>query len=378
MAGRPRLFRDSIPAHIDQAKIPRGCFWDKRDGYWYVIHRLPKPRRQRIADLKATLSDLHRLMEDIAGVARGTVIWVLDEFHASPKFQKLAASTQKDYEKYRNVARTRRTRSGLLGELPVARLSVEFMQAVIDAIAAEGTPTKANHLQRYLRRSFAWGMRYRGLKHNPCAGVEQAEELKRRVMPTTLTHLKVLAFCQERGARTEHRAGSVAPYLWPAMEIAYLCRLRGAEVVMLNDAHFSKEGLLCNRLKGSRSSMVEWSPRLRAAWDAAIARRTELWTRRARPVPMRAEDRPLFVAQDGVPLRKGTLDSAWQTMIKLAIADGVITAEERFSMHGFKRRGITDTPGTRGEKQLASGHRTEAMLDVYDQSVPVVRPAGEK
>jgi len=43
----------------------------------------------------------------------------------------------------------------------------------------------------------------------------------------------------------------------------------------------------------------------------------------------------------------------------------------------MKHRGITDTPGTRAEKQLASGHKTEAMLDVYDHSVPRVEPASE-
>lgn len=35
-------------------------------------------------------------------------------------------------------------------------------------------------------------------------------------------------------------------------------------------------------------------------------------------------------------------------------------------------RAITDTKGTRGEKQQASGHKSEQMLDVYDFEVPVV------
>lgn len=54
-----------------------------------------------------------------------------------------------------------------------------------------------------------------------------------------------------------------------------------------------------------------------------------------------------------------------------------MTAEQRFGLHDFKRRGITDTEGTRADKQQASGHRSEGMLDVYDLSVPVVNPAGD-
>ena len=38
---------------------------------------------------------------------------------------------------------------------------------------------------------------------------------------------------------------------------------------------------------------------------------------------------------------------------------------ERFALHDLKRRGITDTPGTRGEKQMASGHKSADMLQVY-------------
>jgi hypothetical protein len=55
----------------------------------------------------------------------------------------------------------------------------------------------------------------------------------------------------------------------------------------------------------------------------------------------------------------------------------VITAEQRFALHDLKRRGITDTVGTRAEKQEASGHRDPKMMDVYDHSLPVVSPSAD-
>jgi len=68
-----------------------------------------------------------------------------------------------------------------------------------------------------------------------------------------------------------------------------------------------------------------------------------------------------------------SIDPAERTAIKA----GAIKPEQRFALHAMKHRGITDTPGTRAEKQLASGHKTEAMLDVSDHSVPRVEPASE-
>jgi len=55
----------------------------------------------------------------------------------------------------------------------------------------------------------------------------------------------------------------------------------------------------------------------------------------------------------------------------------VITAEQRISLHGLKRRGVTDTPGTKSEKRDASGHATEAAFRLYDFDVPIV-PAAQR
>jgi hypothetical protein len=61
--------------------------------------------------------------------------------------------------------------------------------------------------------------------------------------------------------------------------------------------------------------------------------------------------------------------------MRAAVESRVITQEQRFTLHGLKHRGVTDTKGSRRRKQLASGHQTEAMLRLYDHDVPVVAPA---
>lgn len=120
--------------------------------------------------------------------------------------------------------------------------------------------------------------------------------------------------------------------------------------------------------------MVQWTPRLRAAWDAALAQRQAVLTRTKRPEWLAPNQRALFLAEGGEPLSKSGLDTAWQRLVHLAMREGVLAADERFSLHDLKRKGGTDTPGTRAEKQDALGV-TEAMMPIYDTSVPFVKPS---
>jgi site-specific recombinase XerD len=378
--GRRRKPDPTIPQHIDQAKLPRGVYWDRSGhGRWYVLDDIEgRPRKRTIATRNARLSELHAILEERAGVDRKTVGFVLERFNASDKFKQLAPRTRSDYEYQLKLAAKLPTKLGKsLAELEHARLSTPFVQRLVDAIAGQGTPTKANQLLRYLRRAFSWGVQRGHCSGNPFKGVEQAKERRRRTVPDGDLLTRVTAYAAECGALKARTEGSVAPYLWIVLELAYLCRLRPIEAITLTDAHASAEGVHTNRRKGSRDSLVRWSPRLRAAWDAAAALRERAWKRSKRPTPIRPELRMLIVSESGMPLARSSLDSAWQRFMHAAIAAGKITAEERFGLHALKHRGITDTPGTRGEKQLASGHKNERMLDTYDHSVPVVDPASK-
>ena len=92
---------------------------------------------------------------------------------------------------------------------------------------------------------------------------------------------------------------AVAPFMWPLIEVAYLCRLRATELITLADTNALEDGILTNRRNGSQDNVVRWSPRLRAAWDSAVTVRNARWKKRGRAVLLSAEHRPLFVAQGG-------------------------------------------------------------------------------
>jgi site-specific recombinase XerC len=376
MAPRARKHDPSIPSHIVQQALPKGVYWDRSGkGRWYrFVDRDGKIGRETLAGPGAKLSDLHAMVEDRS--ARGTVEWLSELYHASAKFKKLAPLTRADYVYSRDVALKLPTAAGgTFGKLEIARLRQAHIQRVVDRLDNEGTPTKANKVLRYLRLLFRWGVN-RGLcTHNPAQGVEAAQERKLRRLPASEVYNALRDFARERGDRTAHTEGSVAPYLWLVMELGYLCRLRGIETITLTEANEEAEGLRTNRRKRSRDSLVEWSPRLRAVWDTALEQRKATITRLKRPEMLRAEDRCIFLGQGGEPLTRSGLDSAWQRLIHLAIEKEVITADQRFGLHDLKRKGGTDAAGNRGDRQDALGV-TDAMMKIYDQSVPRVKPSG--
>ena len=372
---RARKPNASIPAHIDQGALPKGVYWER--GRWYVLDPHPeggRARKRTVAGPAARLSDLHTIVEQRRGVDTSSLRGVCALFRESPDFRQLAPTTRKSYDYCRDVLCDFKTKIGTpLGDLDLRRLTPPALQRVVDAIGAEHPRTAAQSLG-YMKRVLRWAVNRGHAQGNPAASLEAPKLRPKRRLPEHDAYVALLNFARERGALQAHTKGSVAPYLWVAMEIAYRCHLRGIEVLDLTDADATAEHLVTNRRKGSRSTRWEWTPALRAAWDAAIAYRTAVWDASRRPVPMRPELRPLIVSQTGEALRKSSFDTAWQRFVHLAMAEGVITPEQRFSPHDLKRKGITERPGTRADKQLASGHRAAQMLDVYDLSVPTAKP----
>lgn len=376
---RKRQHNPNIPPHIDQAALPAAVFYDHRGkGTWYTSYRdeAGRQRRQNIATSLATLSELHRIMEERDGVDRDSLNYLCEQYHDSAKFKRLAPKTQDSYTWARDVLVRIPTKLGKpLGELAVRKFTPALIQRIIDSIADQGTPSKAAHALRYLRLVMQWGRNRGFLDTNPAQGIEAPAERKQRRLPGPAVMKRLVDRARELGKLKRGQKGAVPPHLSYVMELAYLCRLRGIEVVTLTDANELHEGVLTNRRKGSRDNVVRWTPRLRAAWDAAKQRRAQVWAARGTAIPLHAERRFIITAEHGGALGKSGLDTAWQRFITKAIEEGVILPEQRFGLHDLKRRGITDTAGTRADKQEASGHRDESMLDIYDLSVPTVDPS---
>lgn len=92
-------------------------------------------------------------------------------------------------------------------------------------------------------------------------------------------------------------------------------------------------------------------------------------------IPIRADSRYLFVSEDGERLTEDGWQTAWGRMMRNAVREGVLKQEDRFGLHSLKHGGVTDT---RGDKKKASGHKTDAMLSLYDHSLPTVDESGSE
>lgn len=389
--GRPRKHDPSIPAHIDQTKLPPGILWDRSgNGRWYVREAKPEggTRARTVAQRTAKLSDLHSIAEDRAGGARrGTVAALLNAFHAHREFLRLADTTRTHYEAYAKAIKAYPTKHGPLGEIIVDRIGPPFMRALVDRVAdgtaaqsgqaaVPGYPTKANHWLRYLRRAFGWGIEHGACKTNPAAGVRAVQEQRDHRMPERAVFRAVQAFAKAAGSKGAREKGRHPPYLWAAMELGYQARLRGIEVLTLTDAHVDAKGglLTTNRRKGSRDNQVKMGALTKAAVAELQAYRAKLWAKPGASTPIRPEDRPLFVSEDGTRLTRAGFNTAWGKMMRAAVQAGVLTEDQRFGLHGLKHRGITDTTG---DKQRAGGHKTPAMTALYDHELPVVEAAAD-
>jgi len=363
----------SIPVFIDQRKLPVGCYWNRRDRYWYA---LPGGKRKRLAGPEAQLSDLHAAMETLHGVDRGSLDYMLGRFEASPQFAELAKGTQDDYRYCRGVVQGFKTKIGTsFADLRRASITPPAIQRLVDKLA-EKHPTKANHVKRYLSAAYSWARLRMGVADNPAKGVAQAKERKAHRTPERDTMRAFVTFLRQRGSLQTRAKGSVAPYVWAVAEIAYRCRARSVEVREMTDADATDEGVIVRRHKGSITNITAWCPELKEAWGWLQARRDAIWRNKLPVVPLEPAKRPVVVTESGRSVGRYTLNSAWRRAVKQAIEAKVITAETRFGMHGLKHRGVTDTPGGRTARKDAAGHKSQAMSDLYSHDLDVVKPAG--
>lgn len=364
--GRPRKHNPTIPAHIDQTRLPTGVCWDSSgNGRWYVfVERGGNPRggTRVIAQRGATLAELFAIMEERNGSTRsGTVRHVVGRYLESQDFKRLADRSRKSYAYFLAQAMEFRTSAGPLGDLMVDRLSPPVFARIRDRVAAE-TPAKANTWLRRLKGTFAWGIQDGCCKTNPVAGVKLAVEVAKDGMPSIGVMRAVQAFARERAALKRSDRGHLPPYLAPFIEIAYQCRLRCIEVLTLTDGHLDEVGIVSNRRKGSRDNITRWTPGLRDAVATLKDHRRRVLAGKPSPLAQ-----PLLVSEAGDFFTYDGFSVSWQRMMRAAIEAGVIAPEGRFTAHGLKHRGITDSLD-----KNAGGHRSERMRQRYDHELPVV------
>lgn len=349
MAPRRREQHAKLPNGIRPDALPAYVYWDKTgNGRW--IWRPPtdadgKRRSYRLGGKGLTLRQLWDAYYAIsAEPPADTLRDLVRAFEQSPDWQDLAQSTRRDYRFCAKHILAEHTKAGQ----PVATTRPSdwtpgAVRAYVDR-RGETSRSRANHELRYLRRLFGWAYERDQLPSNPARGVKCLKQPPRQ---RYVTPGEYAAFLAEHGPRY--------PYLVPVAELAYLCRLRLSEVLDIRRADIRDDGLFAKRRKGSKDAVTEWTPRLRAAVDCALSLHGTIASVYLIPSPTRGR------------MGESTVQTAWQR----AQRDWAAAGNQRFTMHDLKRAGISDAEG---DKLAASGHRTAAMLRVYDV-LPARAPA---
>ena len=367
--GRPRSSTNH-PAHIQPEKLPNYVWYNTSgNGKWmlkYYDIDTQKWRSRRICSGKATLSQIWQAYESNNEEKKLTFRTLSVEFQKSNRWQKLALSTKNDYLLCHKQICERKTSEVLLGDIPFSAWTTGTVRSYRDKRETESA-SRANKELSYMKSLFSWALEYEFIKTNPAKDV-------RKIKLDSRSHY---AKDEDYNYMLEIAKKSNYWYLPFCMELAYLCRMRLCEVFALTDAHELEEGLLIERRKGSKDNITAWTPRLRSAWDSAKEIRDQILEKRKQPMATDETRRFIFISN-----RTGdviSIDGAKTALARIGkLAEEQAKNEnkpfQRFWFHDLKRKGISDTDG---DRKKASGHRSEAALNVYDVALDVVKPAGK-
>ena len=374
MTTNKRLRSKQYPLGIDLKKLPVGVYWHERDSYWYTRYfEGGKRKNKRIAGKKATMLDLWQAMEE-PDLTTASFQWMFDKFKESAKWESLSSDSHKSYNNTIRILQEIETKihGTSLSETDRHKWTPVLMQSVIDKIAIK-TPTTSHRVKQNLSALFNWGIRRGHAITNPASICELVKLKPKQRLPSRVLVAKLTEFAISGSNLKPHTKGSIPKAIWKSLELAFLNRLRGIEVRHLTDAHILLDGLMCERTKGSNTNVTLWDDRLRHVINECVVERDALWKKQNRPYPLRPEHRFLVVNNSGDCLTKSGWQSIWRSFLNRAIKAEIMLEEDWFGLHDIKRRGTTDTEGTAEDKLEATGHKSRAMLPIYDKSIARVK-----
>tara|TARA_R110000765_G_scaffold417503_1_gene520107 strand:+ start:248 stop:1399 length:1152 start_codon:yes stop_codon:yes gene_type:complete len=377
--GRPRKINAKIPAHINQTKLPDGLSYDAIQNRWRFNYTdsLGKRHDKRVGSQTSKLAQILNNIERLGIEKPNTFSWLVNEYLQDARFLDLKPATQKNYLACYTLIKKQSVKQKSVTTLLLKNWSSGLCQQINTQIAKKNGPSMANHCHSFLSLVFTYGKNYNYVTTNHATGVYKAKCRPAQQWVSTEVYSRVLSYAKKRGSTLPKTRGSSPYYIWLMMEISYLCRLRGVETRTLTENKMLENGLQCDRRKGSKGNITIYNDRLLSVLNSAILHRDNIWRSNGYPVPISKEDRLLIVNNTGQAVSLDSFHSAWQKFINFAINDKIITNDERFSLHDLKRKGISDTAGTGSDKKDASGHRSDAMMQVYDKSLISVPAASD-
>lgn len=337
------------PRKPENRALPAYVYLSKGRYVWREYHDGRIVREVVLAPASASMSTIWEKYEQIAEGPKNTFRWLAELYLKSSQYQEKSPKTRKDYAYYHENVINAPVKGGKFGDVSLAKITPGVVRKYLDKRSDKSGPVLANREVAYMSVVFSWGYERDLVKQNPCKGVRRNTEKERTRYVEDWEYSYVYAKAPNN--------------VKAAMEIMYLCRLRKIEVLSLTRRDMKPEGLLCKRTKGSKTQMVPWSDRLRAAVNLALSENTKAVT----------QTEYILRGRDGNKVRSSSFDTAWQRLIAKCMwsektQEGL---KESFTPHDLKAKGVSDFEG---DKRKASGHKDPRMTERYDRKLEEVPP----
>lgn len=265
---------------------------------------------------------------------------LIERFFTSGDFMELASETQKDYRKYSQKV------IAVFGKVNSDDIKPEHIRRYMDKRGLKSR-TQANREKAFISRVFRFGYERGLVNGNPCKGVRQFKEAPRT---RYVTHAEYNAVYK------------IAPTIIQiAMELAYLCCARQADILSLKKSQLLEEGILIQQSKTGVSQIKAWSPRL----NNIIALSKKL--------PLNEGMSSIYILHQpsGARYTRDGFNTRWMKAKKEA-KKKFPELDLDFTFHDLKAKGISDLEGNLYEKQSISGHKNVGQTARYDRRIKVV------
>ncbi|ETS31117.1 integrase [Photorhabdus temperata] len=273
-----------------------------------------------------------------------TLAGLVKAFFLSPDFTDLSAETQKDYLKYSNKLLP------VFGKMNPDNIKPEHIRKYMDKRGLK-SKVQANREKSFLSRTFGWGYERGLVKGNPCKGVRQFKE---KVRDRYITDDEYNALY------------SVSPpVVKVAMELAYLCCARQADVLAMTYAQISDAGIFIKQGKTAVAQIKRWTERLNNVIEMS------------KSLPLASGISSIYVVHQrkGSRYTRDGFNSRWSKAHEEAVKK-FPELDFDFTFHDLKAKGISDLEGPLTEKQKISGHKNITQTARYDRKVKVVPVVG--
>lgn len=300
----------------------------------------------RLCDITSTPSQVWSAYEALINdrTDENTFAGLVENFFKSADFFELGKETQKDYRKYSLKV------ISVFGKMPPNSIKPEHVRKYLDKRGVKSR-TQANREKAFMSRVFRWGFERGKVKGNPCKGVKQFKEVARDRYITNAEYAALYTVSP--------------PVVQVAMELAYLCCARQADVLEMKKSHLVEEGIMIKQSKTSVAQIKAWSPRLESVVKACNA------------LPLKSGMSSIFVVHQpsGSKYTRDGFNSRWMKA-KEAAREAYPNLDFNFTFHDLKAKGISDLSGNIYDKQAISGHKNVEQTARYNRKITIVPVVG--